>query len=147
MTRNLSAYVSGALFGGGLLVSGMVDPAKVLAFFDFAGNWDPSLALTMAAALGVAFAGYRYCPRQGRPVFEATFELPSRNDLDARLIVGSAVFGFGWGLVGYCPGPALVAAAGGAKAALWFSIAMIGGMALWRITHGVLTDRAAGQQS
>jgi len=145
MTRTLSAFVSGALFGGGLLVSGMVDPAKVLAFFDIAGAWDPSLGLTMVIALAVAWTGYRYCPRRGRPVFEATFDLPSRDDIDGRLVIGSVLFGLGWGLVGYCPGPALVGVGGGITGALWFSIAMVGGMALWRMAEGILDSRAAGQ--
>lgn len=142
MIRSLSAYGSGALFGGGLLVSGMVDPAKVLAFFDVAGAWDPSLGLTLLAALAVAVAGYRLCPRRGRPLFEQSFALPDQGRADGRAVLGAMLFGLGWGLVGYCPGPALVAAGGGITGALWFTIAMIGGMALWRMVEGVLETRA-----
>lgn len=144
MIRNVSAFVSGSLFGGGILISGMVDPAKVLAFFDVAGAWDPSLGITLLAALAVAAAGYRLCPRRGRPLFEKSFTLPDHEGPDGRTFLGAGLFGLGWGLVGYCPGPALVAAGGGVAGGLWFAIAMIGGMALWRIVEGALEARTMG---
>src|SRR5690606_286226 len=97
----------GLLFGLGLVVSGMANPAKVLNFLDLFGTWDPSLAFVMGGAVFVAFFGYRLALRRGSPVVGETFHLPNRSDIDRRLIVGPALFGFGWGLGGFCPGPAL----------------------------------------
>jgi uncharacterized membrane protein YedE/YeeE len=99
----------GLLFGVGLIVSGMSDPAKVLNFLDVFGNWDPSLAFVMAGAVLVAFTGYRLVLKRDRPILAATFHLPTRTDFDRRLVAGAAIFGIGWGLGGFCPGPALTA--------------------------------------
>lgn len=127
------AYLAGAIFGTGLLLSGMTQPAKVIGFLDVTaarGAWDPTLAFVMGGAVLVHMIGYRLARRRTRPLFDAGFHIPTRRDLDLRLIGGSAVFGAGWGLAGYCPGPALVSAASGATPALVFVGAMIAGMAI-----------------
>jgi len=104
--RALSASLAGLLFGVGLALSQMVNPQKVLAFLDVSGNWDPSLALVMAGALAVAVTGFRWVLKQHKPVFASRFHLTAKNEPDRRLLVGAALFGVGWGLTGYCPGPA-----------------------------------------
>ncbi|MBE0701672.1 MAG: DUF6691 family protein [Mesorhizobium sp.] len=118
----------GLLFGVGLLVSGMSDPAKVLNFLDLAGTWDPSLAFVMGGAVLVAFVGYRLVLARGEPIAGDRFHLPTRNDIDARILAGPALFGIGWGLGGFCPGPALTALGLGATGTLAFIPAMILGM-------------------
>lgn len=125
------AFVIGLVFGVGLLVSGMTDPAKVLAFLDLAGAWDPSLAVVMAAAVPVAAAGFVLARHRAAPLVDATFHAPRARALDRRLVLGSIVFGAGWGLVGLCPGPALVVAGSGSRAALVFVAAMIAGFLLF----------------
>ena len=107
--RLLAIYLTGLVFGIGISISGMANPAKVLNFFDVAGAWDPSLAFVMGGALVVTFVGYRVVLRRPAPVFEARFHLPTAQDIDARLVGGSALFGIGWGLSGFCPGGALPA--------------------------------------
>jgi len=102
--RLVTAFAFGLLFGTGILVSGMGNPAKVLNFFDFAGTWDPSLAFVMGGALLVTAIGYRLVFRMRGPLLAQAFSLPARSDLDLKLIGGSAVFGIGWGLSGFCPG-------------------------------------------
>ena len=102
--RIASAYLIGLVFGIGISISGMANPAKVLNFFDVAGQWDPSLAFVMGGALTVTFLGYRLVMRRRAPLLEAGFQLPSARQIDWRLIGGSAVFGIGWGLSGFCPG-------------------------------------------
>lgn len=104
MIRTVSAFLIGLLFGTGLLLSGMADPAKVLNFFDFAGSWDPSLAFVMGGALLVAAIGYRLVLARPAPVLASAFSLPARTTLDARLLGGAALFGIGWGIAGFCPG-------------------------------------------
>ena len=118
----------GLLFGIGLVVSGMADPAKVLNFLDLFGTWDPSLAFVMGGAVLVAFIGYRLVWARGRPVADGGFHLPARKDIDARVIVGPAIFGIGWGLGGFCPGPALTSLGLGAAGTLAFVPAMLLGM-------------------
>lgn len=125
--------VLGLLFGVGLVVSGMADPAKVLNFLDLFGTWDPSLAFVMGGAVVVAFAGYRLVLARDRPIIGGSFHLPTRNDIDARVIVGPAIFGIGWGLSGFCPGPALTALGLGASGTLAFVPAMIVGMWVARL--------------
>lgn len=127
--RALTALISGALFGIGLTLSQMVDPSKVLAFLNLTGNWDPSLMLVMGGGLTVAALGYRLRGGRVRPWFADAFKLPERRDLDARLLGGAALFGLGWGLAGYCPGPALASIALGSPEALIFLPAMLLGMA------------------
>ena len=126
------AFASGLIFGAGLVVSGLINPAKVLGFLDVAGNWDPSLAITMAVAVVVTAAGYRLAFGRGHPMFSGKFELPKSTMIDARLVGGAAVFGVGWGLAGFCPGPALAASALGIAPALIFTAAMLAGMAMAR---------------
>src|SRR5215204_2606054 len=104
MALIVSAFVSGLLFGLGLIVSQMVNPAKVLGFLDIFGNWDPSLAFVMGGAVLVSAVGHRVARGRGRPVLAPRLEIPTRRDLDARLLGGAALFGVGWGLVGLCPG-------------------------------------------
>ncbi|EHK52521.1 YeeE/YedE family protein [Allomesorhizobium alhagi] len=118
----------GFLFGAGLVISGMADPAKVLNFLDLFGTWDPSLAFVMGGAVIVAFVGYRLVLARDKPIIGGTFHLPTRNDIDARVIAGPAIFGIGWGLGGFCPGPALSALGLGAPGTLAFLPAMILGM-------------------
>ncbi|MGU3545909.1 DUF6691 family protein [Methylobacterium sp. A52T] len=137
MAKTVSALAVGLLFGLGLLVSGMADPAKVLAFLDVTGRWDPSLALVMAGAVAVSAAGYRLALRRGRPVLAPRFDVPTRRDLDPRLIAGAAIFGLGWGLVGLCPGPALTILTVAPAEALTFVAAMVAGMLLFRLVPPV----------
>ncbi|QGY03236.1 YeeE/YedE family protein [Methylobacterium mesophilicum SR1.6/6] len=133
MAKTASAFAVGLLFGLGLLVSGMADPAKVLAFLDVTGRWDPSLALVMAGAVAVSAAGYRLARRRGRPVLAPTLDVPARRDLDRRLIAGAAIFGLGWGLAGLCPGPALTILTVAPAEAATFVAAMVAGMLLFRL--------------
>lgn len=125
---SLAALLSGAVFGVGLSVAQMTNPAKVLAFLDVGGAWDPSLALVMLAALTVSALGLRLVGGRPAPLLAPTFSAPSRRDIDGRLIGGAALFGIGWGLAGYCPGPALAALAFGTREALVFVAAMAAGM-------------------
>ena len=127
-----SAFASGLLFGLGLIVSQMVNPAKVLGFLDIFGHWDPSLAFVMGGAVAVSAVGTVIARRRGVPVLAARLEIPSRRDLDRRLIGGAALFGIGWGLVGLCPGPALTAITFGPWQVVVFVAAMVAGMALFR---------------
>lgn len=128
MSAVLGALAAGILFGLGLAVSQMADPAKVLGFLDIAGRWDPSLALVMASALAVTAAGYRLVLRRPAPVFGKEFGLPAARAIDMRLIAGAAVFGIGWGLAGFCPGPAIAALAWLQPESLIFLAAMATGM-------------------
>lgn len=128
----LAALLAGLLFGAGIALSGMINPAKVLNFFDLAGSWDPSLAFVMAGALTVAFVGYRLVLRRPRPLLGDRFHLPTRRDLDLRLIGGAALFGIGWGIAGFCPGGAIPALGLAQPDALIFVAAMLAGIALAR---------------
>lgn len=130
--RLLSALVIGLIFGTGIAVSGMINPAKVLNFFDLTGTWDPSLAFVMAGALAVAIPGYRLVLARPRPAFEPRFQLPDTRLIDRRLILGSITFGIGWGIAGFCPGGALPAIGTGDPAVFLFLVALIGGMLIAR---------------
>ena len=123
----------GLLFGVGLVVSGMSDPAKVLNFLDLFGTWDPSLAFVMGGAVLVAFVGYRLVLSRERPIVGSGFHLPTKRDIDARVTVGPAIFGLGWGLSGFCPGPALTAIGLATPGALAFVPTMFAGMWLARL--------------
>lgn len=123
---------AGLVFGAGLALSGMIDPAKVTNFLDVAGAWDPTLAFVMAGAVAVAFAGYRLAFARGRPILGGSFDLPARTRIDGRLVGGAAIFGVGWGLAGFCPGPAL-ASLGLGQGAWVFVAAMVAGMFLARL--------------
>lgn len=118
----------GLLFGVGLVVSGMSNPAKVLNFLDLFGTFDPSLAFVMGGAVIVAFIGFRLARTRIRPVLAPAFQVPTRRDIDARLVAGAALFGIGWGLGGFCPGPALTALGLGAPGTLVCVPAMLAGM-------------------
>ena len=126
----LAALLAGVVFGVGLALSAMVDPRKVLGFLDVTGTWDPSLALVLAGAVGVNFVGYRLVLRRRAPLLETRFTLPTAKHIDAPLLLGAAVFGIGWGLVGYCPGPAIAALAGGSPKVFGFLAAMVAGSML-----------------
>jgi uncharacterized membrane protein YedE/YeeE len=131
--RAIVAFVCGLVFGAGLIISQMSNPAKVIGFLDVTGKWDPSLALVMAGAIAVFGVLYRLALRQGTPLLAPQFTLPKKDSLDAPLMVGALIFGVGWGLGGFCPGPAIVSAAFG-DARVWvFLAAMIAGMLLYRI--------------
>ena len=127
--KNFLTLISGLLFGFGLLLSGMADPAKVQNFLDLFGTWDPSLAFVMGGAIAVTMPGFWLVIRRNRPFFNDVFHLPSRTDLDARLITGAAIFGVGWGLGGFCPGPAITALPLAAEGTLIFVATMLTGMA------------------
>lgn len=124
----LSALLVGLLFGVGLLVSGMTDPAKVIGFLDVTGVWDPSLGFVMAGAIAVGFFAFRAAGRRGRSFLGGALHVPTRRDIDARLLAGSAVFGVGWGLAGFCPGPAVTSLGAGRVEAAVFVAAMLAGM-------------------
>jgi len=126
--RILVALAIGALFGGGLALSGMIDPARVLGFLDLAGRWDPTLAFVMGGALIPSALAYFVHRRLARPVMAPDFAVPEPGRLDPRLIIGSVLFGIGWGLVGFCPGPALAALAVGSWPVFVFVAAMVAGM-------------------
>lgn len=128
----------GVVFGVGLLLSGMTQPAKVVNFLDVLGNWDPSLAFVMGGAIAVHLLAYRLVPRLPKPVWGTRWVLPTRRDIDLRLLVGAALFGAGWGLGGYCPGPALTSVVAGASSTLIFTGAMLAGMwghTLWEASR------------
>lgn len=123
----------GVLFGIGLVVSGMSDPAKVLNFLDLFGTWDPSLAFVMGGAVITAFIGYRLVLKRPRPIAAEAFHLPAKTEIDSKIVVGPAIFGIGWGLGGFCPGPALTAVALGAAGTYAFLPMMFVGMWLARM--------------
>ena len=127
MRTLVSALGAGFLFGLGLWISGMANPKKVLGFLDLAGDWDASLALVMAGAVAVTIAAFRWVLRRPRPLFEAHFLVPERKDIDAPLVAGAALFGIGWGIGGYCPGPGLTVLSMLSAEALVFVAAMVGG--------------------
>ena len=127
----LSALLSGLVFGLGLIVSGMANPAKVLGFLDLAGEWDPSLALVMAGAIAVGFFAFLIAKNRTRSFIGAEMKLPTASAIDSRLLVGSALFGAGWGVAGFCPGPGLVAVGMGEPKALVFVAAMLTGMVIF----------------
>ena len=135
--RLLTAFLIGLVFGTGIAVSGMINPAKVLNFFDIAGSWDPSLAFVMGGALITTFAGYRLILRRRGPMLAPAFQLPAARRIDARLIGGAAVFGIGWGIAGFCPGGALPALGTGAWQAFVFVAALIAGIQLARALQSI----------
>ena len=133
MAKILIALVAGVLFGLGLAISEMINPAKVLAFLDVAGAWDPSLAIVMAGALLVALPAYRAAMGRERPVLAERFFWPTARDVDRRLLAGAVLFGAGWGLVGFCPGPAVASFAFGLSKSFVFVGAMAAGAMLARV--------------
>lgn len=131
--RNLTALLAGLIFGLGLLLAGMANPAKVLGFLDLAGAWDPSLALVMAGAIALAALPMNWAKRRRQSLLGAPMQIPQKRELDRRLILGSLLFGIGWGIAGICPGPALAILLTGHWQAWLFSAAMLAGMGLFEV--------------
>lgn len=141
--RLITTYLIGLIFGVGISISGMANPAKVLNFFDFAGTWDPSLVLVMGGAVVVAFVGYRYVLAKPAPMFAGNFALPTRRDLDLPLVGGSAVFGIGWGIAGFCPGGAIPAVGTLRSEVIIFMIALLAGIFFAKFLQTTLASRRA----
>ena len=134
--RQLLALCTGLLFGLGLVLSGMTEPTKVIGFLDIFGDWDPSLAFVMIGAIGVHLTAYRWFIKPRRaPLFDTQFHLNEKRTVDHKLLLGAAIFGAGWGLAGYCPGPGIVAVGSGSSSALVFVLGMLGGMLAFRLTR------------
>jgi uncharacterized membrane protein YedE/YeeE len=133
----LVAFVSGALFAVGLAVAGMTQPAKVVGFLDVAGSWDASLAFVMVGAIAVFSTLSRLATKRSTPLWSARFQLPTRRDIELKLVLGSALFGVGWGLSGYCPGPGITSLATGSAQALTFVAAMAAGMLVFEWAQSV----------
>jgi uncharacterized membrane protein YedE/YeeE len=146
MTRVI-AFAVGLLFGTGLIVSQMSNPAKVLGFLDLAGAWDPSLALVMLGAVAVGAIGFGVAARRRTTLLGEALELPQARAIDTRLVAGSLLFGAGWGLAGWCPGPALVGVGAGHGKALLFVVAMLAGMALFEAMERGRRQRAAAPRA
>ena len=125
MRSLVAAFIAGLLFGIGLYVDQMINPEKVLAFLDISGRWDPSLALVMGAAVGVTTLGFPMVFRRGKPLWEASFSLPTYHDIDRPLLLGATLFGIGWGMAGFCPGPAIAALLINPAEAVPFVLAML----------------------
>ena len=128
--RTIISLVAGLVFGTGLIVSGMANPAKVQNFLDLFGSWDPSLAFVMGGAIAIGFPAFYLASRMNRPLAAVEFSLPQKADLDRKLVTGSALFGIGWGLGGFCPGPAITAVSAGNQGTFVFVAAMLAGMVL-----------------
>jgi|TARA_B110000908_G_scaffold135602_1_gene160481 uncharacterized membrane protein YedE/YeeE len=139
--RLITSYLIGLVFGVGIAISGMANPAKVLNFFDLAGTWDPSLAFVMGGALIVTFIGYRFVLKRPTPLMSASFQLPTRRDLDLPLLAGSAVFGVGWGIAGFCPGGALPALGTGRLEVFIFVGALLVGIFAAKALQAALAKR------
>jgi uncharacterized membrane protein YedE/YeeE len=139
-------YLIGVIFGTGIVMSGMANPAKVINFFDVAGSWDPSLIFVMGGALVVTAIGYRLVFGRARPIFEGKFMVPTARNLDARLIGGSAVFGIGWGIAGFCPGGALPALGTGRIDVIAFVGAMLAGIFAARYLQSLSRPKAQAAQ-
>ncbi len=141
--HRISEFAVGLVFGLGLILAGMTDPGKVIGFLDLAGAWDPSLAFVMGGAIAVAVAAFALARKRTQSFFGGAMHLPNRSDIDQRLIVGSLVFGAGWGIAGFCPGPAIVSLAAGQPKALLFVLAMLVGMAVFEALERRKDARAA----
>jgi hypothetical protein len=137
----LFSFLSGLVFGLGLILAGMADPAKVLGFLDLAGAWDPSLALVMGGALAIGLVAFAVAKRRTASLLGQPMRLPTARRIDARLVGGSLLFGIGWGLAGFCPGPALVALGMGEAKALVFVVAMLAGMGLFELIERLRATR------
>ena len=133
MTTVFTSLLAGLVFGIGLIISGMANPAKVLGFLDLAGGWDPSLAFVMAGAIAVAALAFAVAKRRTVSILGAAMKLPGSRDIDRRLVIGSVLFGIGWGVAGFCPGPGLVALGMGEIKALVFVGAMFLGMGIFEL--------------
>lgn len=133
MSRMITALLIGFVFGTGIALSGMINPAKVLNFFDVAGTWDPSLAFVMGGALLVTAIGYRLVLKNPAPLLDTGFHLPARKDIDLPLLAGAGLFGVGWGIAGFCPGGSIPALGLGEPAAMIFVASMVCGIAVTRL--------------
>ncbi|MHB1948494.1 MAG: DUF6691 family protein, partial [Gammaproteobacteria bacterium] len=131
--NHIISFICGLLFGCGLTISNMINPSKIQNFLDVTGNWDPSLAFVMFSALVVTWIGYKFVLRKKRPEFTENFFLPTKKSVDKPLILGSALFGIGWGLAGYCPGPAITALGLGIMDAVYFVVGMIASACIFPI--------------
>lgn len=148
MLSGIVAFISGLIFGVGLLLSGMGNPAKVLGFLDLAGKWNPSLALVMAGAIAVASVGFSMAKNRTFSLLKLPMQLPTEWRIDRRLILGSALFGIGWGLAGICPGPALVLLGTGSSKGAMFVLSMIAGMAIFEfVVQSSSTSKQNDEQS
>jgi uncharacterized membrane protein YedE/YeeE len=136
LEHGLSEFLIGLLFGFGLILSGMTDPGKVIGFLDLFGQWDPSLAFVMGGAIAVGFFAFSMAKRRTQNFLGGAMRLPTSQDIDKRLVIGSLVFGAGWGLAGFCPGPALVSLGAGQDKAVVFVIAMVLGMLAFEWLEG-----------
>ena len=134
--RAVASLISGILFGAGLALSQMINPVKILDFLDFFGSWDPSLGLVMFASLAVTTVGFRWVLRAPGPLFDIKFHLPSATEIDRKLLLGAVIFGIGWGLAGYCPGPGVAALVLTTWEPVWFTLAVIAGFFLHRVASG-----------
>lgn len=141
MLKFIVALLSGVIFGLGLIVAGMSNPVKVLAFLDLAGQWNPSLALVMVSGIAVMIGGFKWAAKMPSSLLGLPFHLPNAKDIDLKLVFGSAIFGLGWGLVGICPGPAVVLLGAGLQSGIVFFVAMLAGMALFQIGTHYLVGR------
>ena len=139
--QTVMALIAGLVFGIGLIVSGMTNPAKVTGFLDLAGAWDPSLAFVMGGAILVGVVAFGIARRRDRSLLGAPMRLPAAANIDRRLVLGSLAFGTGWGLAGYCPGPALASLATGGVEPMIFTLAMLAGMALFEVLERVSAAR------
>lgn len=131
--KGFISLLSGVLFGFGLALAQMTNPAKIINFLDFSGTWDPTLALVMGGAVLVTLVSFRFILRRPHPLLGGGFQLPTRKDIDIRLIAGAAIFGIGWGLGGFCPGPGIASIAQGLWQPVVFTLGLAGGMLLFRI--------------
>jgi len=145
MARAISLILIGALFGAGLALSGMLNPAKVAGFLDLFGVWDPSLAFVMGGGVIANFIGHRIVPRRASPVFGGGFAIPTRTDIDSRLLLGAALFGVGWGLGGLCPGPAIASILMAPGEVALFVLMMLAGLAVGRMLTSGPAARPAPQ--
>ena len=137
----LTEFLAGLLFGLGLILSGMTDPGKVLGFLDLFGLWDPSLALVMGGAILVGLVAFTLAKKRSQSILGSAMQLPTNQQIDQRLVLGSLLFGAGWGLAGFCPGPALVSVASGESKALIFVLAMIAGMVIYELLNRFVLNR------
>jgi len=137
----IMALLVGLVFGLGLIISGMTDPSKVIGFLDLGGRWDPSLAFVMGGAILVGLVTFRFTARRDRSLLGDVIRLPTATHIDRRLVLGSLAFGTGWGLAGYCPGPALASLASGGSKPLIFTAAMIAGMVIFELLERLSARR------
>lgn len=138
----IAAFAAGLVFGLGLILSGMTDPGKVIGFLDVAGNWDPSLAFVMGGAILVGLVAFRVASKRAKTFIGGAMHLPNARHIDRRLIGGSVLFGAGWGLAGFCPGPALVSFGAGQEKAAIFVAAMLGGMVIFQAVEKLIHEPA-----